>query len=287
MSSFWNKVSPKSIESAKNYLEGMNTDIPEKLLEKFWYSELEKMKYEFKKFLVHSVVQWKRNIFWVDGFDGSRKTSITTELTNPSTIYNNNIVRRDTLWIPSPKELKQPITHLYEKLFPWKWRTLFLDRSWNNRAFVQYLYEYCSPEQYEDFTNTLAWELERFLQQYDGNIKSLFFDIPKDVQKERLWERRDDPLRNHRYSPSDSRAIEMYDAIQGQREKIAQIYAWTSIPFTTVQTSDKKTAIIELLKYLLQDEDYDKKSKEIDFTPNGKIIQPTRWETEKILASKT
>jgi len=54
----------------------------------------------------------------------------------------------------------------------------------------------------------------------------------------------------------------------------------------TVKTIDKEKAMIALLKFLLQDADYPKKSKKIDFTPDTKIIQPTKAETQKILSSK-
>lgn len=289
MSNFWNAVSQKSRDNAKDYRDNLlETEIWNKLLRRFWYWELERLKYEFKKYIVHCIVEGKSNVFWVDGFDGSRKTSITTELTNPSTVYaNNGVLKRASLWIPSDEEKMKKITELYEVLFPGAWRTLFLDRSWNNRAFVQHLYWYCNEGQYEEFLDTLANELERFLWEYeDLRIVNFFFEITQKEQKQRLEERKKDPLRNHRYSESDATAPEKYDAILKQRDILAPIYEKAGIPFMTVKTIDKKRAMIALLKIILQDEDYAKKSKEIDFNPDKKIIQPTKDETARILQSK-
>jgi len=149
------------------------------------------------------------------------------------------------------------------------------------------LYGYCNEEQYEEFLDTLADELGRFLDEYpDLRIVNFFFEITKKEQIQRLEERKNDPLRNHRYSESDAIAPEKYDAILRQRDVLAPIYEKARVPFLTVQTIDKKRAMIALLKFILQDADYAKKSKEIDFTPDKKIIQPTKAELSRVMASK-
>lgn len=57
----------KWVEDAKKYMEDrLRENISPEESKRFWYGELERLKYEFKKFLVQSVINGKRNIFWVD-----------------------------------------------------------------------------------------------------------------------------------------------------------------------------------------------------------------------------
>ena len=289
MVDFSKPISDRTVDSAKEYYNDMYKDIPERILQSHWYGELERLKYEFKKFLLHTVIEGKRNIFWIDGFDGSRKTSISTELTNPSTQFaNNGVLQRISLDVPNAWENAMKITQRYEQeSMPGLGRTVFLDRTWNNRAFVQHLYWYCTPEQYEEFLETLVPELERFLEQYDWlQITQFFFDITKEEQKQRLKERWEDPLRSHRLSESDKKAVGKHGKILKQRTILSPLYEQVWIPFMNVKTIDKKRAMIAILKYILQDKDYPKKSRKLDFTPDTKIIQPTKDEVAKVIASK-
>ncbi|MCH8519007.1 hypothetical protein LAT59_04575 [Candidatus Gracilibacteria bacterium] len=283
-------ISEKLRDEAREYRDTMlKTDITKKVRQKLGYGELQRLKYEFKKFLVHTVIEGRRNIIGIDGFDGSRKTSISTELSNPSTIFAiGNVIDRVSLDKPTPQENQMLITQRYEnEAMPGEGKTVFLDRSWNNRAFIQKLYGYCSPEQYEEFLETLAPELERFLEEYPNlKIRNFFFEITKAQQIKRLHERKEDPLRDHRYSVTDATAPEKYDLIVEQRDILSKIYHRIGIPFVRVKTVNKEDAMIALLKFLLQDEDYALKSKEIDFTLDKKIIQPTKAELSRVMASK-
>jgi polyphosphate kinase len=274
------------VDDAKEVLKRAHQDIPQKLLTKYEMDELDQFKHEFKKFILHSIIEWKRTIFGVDGYDGSRKTSITTELTNPSTIYHNSVIQRASLWVPTTEELSLSIFDLYKKHFPWKGKMLFLDRSWNNRAFVQYHYGYCSKDQYEAYIASLWEELDRLLDENADIVMSFFFEITKSFQKKRLWERKEDPQRNHRFSKSDARAIEMHEVIRKESRKIEKIYKSSRVPFIRVQTADKEKAMIALLKCILQHQDYPKKSKKLDFTPDISIIKPTKDEVAKVMTSK-
>ena len=283
-------VSEKVRDSAREYRDSMlDYEISEKLARRLGYGELERMKYEFKKFLVHTILERRRNIFGIDWFDGSRKTSSSTELSNPSTIYAVwNSIDRISLDIPNQEENAMLITKRYEQeAMPWEWKTVFLDRSWNNRAFVQVLYWYCSQEQYEEFLKTFESEIERFFEQYPNlTIKNFFFEITKSQQIRRLQDRKEDPLRNHRYSATDETAPEKYDLIVAQSRILEKVYRRAWIPFVRVKTIDKKKALIALLKFILKDEDYALKSRKIDFTPDTAIIRPTKREVEKVLETK-
>lgn len=75
----------------------------------------------------------------------------------------------------------------------------------------------------------------------------------------------------------------MYEIIQTQAEKLKAIYRKSGFEITSVKSARKEPAMIAVLKFLLQNEDYEKKSEKIDFTPDRSIIMPTSNKVVNIL----
>lgn len=268
-------VTDDQIAKAKHNLKIMKEDIDDETLEKHWYSLSEQLIYEVKKLIIHIIINKNNWVFPIDWFDTSRKTTISEKITSPSTMYYNNfdnaLATRVSLWVPKWKELSMLITKLYERFFPWKWKTVFFDRWFCNRAFAQYPNWYCSERQYKKFIDTLEYELERFSEKW-YNIHNFFLYISKEIQEKRLDERKNDPLRMFRYSESDKNALKHYDIIKKQVWKVAKIYDKAWLPFTLINTDDEELWFINFLKALLENWDYWKKSKKIDFTPDKTIV---------------
>jgi len=274
MSNFHESATREMIADAKNYMTySAHTDIPQEIIDEFEKDELDILKYEFKKFLIHTIIEWNTNIFWVDGYDGSRKTSITTELSNPSTIYHSKIIKRKALDIPTEEEIKQPIMDLYREIFPGKGKTVFLDRSWNNRAFVQNIYWYCSQKQYAKFMKNLSKDLDRLVEEENYNVISFFYEITLKKQEDRLRKRSIDPNRDHRFTTTDSKALDKYDEVTAEIQKIKKEYKKSLVPFVRIDSTNKQVAMKEMLRYILHDQDYRKKSKKISFSWNPEVVK--------------
>lgn len=255
----------KQIQRAREYLPRMNIDIPQK-------SELDRLRFEFRKWVLHNLIEWGRQIITVDGFDGSGKTTNTMLLSSASTGYDTNISDRYSMEVPTDEEIARPITEWYEDYFPGTGKTILFDRWWNNRALAQYPNGWCTEEQCNRFIDTLASELERFLKAGYG-IQSFFFDITKQTQKRRLNARKKDPMKDWRMSDSDKNAPRNYDKIRELLMRVEKAYAQSPHTLYTIKSEDKKKALIELLKCLLKDADYPRKSEKIDFSPNTKLVR--------------
>lgn len=270
-SSITRDVTKKQYEKAKFDMLNSVVDISDEKIEEYWMSEIDILVYEFKKLVIHTILEKMRNVFWIDWFDTSCKTKNSERITSASTVYDNNIVSRESLSVPTKNEIRMMITKLYEKYFPWKWKTVVFDRTWNNRALVQGIYGYCSTWQYKCFMEKLESELDRLSKTW-FTLQNFFLYISKEVQKERLDKRKWDPLRQFRYSDSDSKALEKYDQIKREIWRLARIYDKAWIPFTLINTEDEDLWLLNLLKAILYDLDYEKKSKNIDFTPDKNIV---------------
>lgn len=236
--------------------------------------ELSFLRAQFKLRIIDTLIKEKKEILWVDGFDGARKTSITEALTNPSRIYHRGIVNVESLGVPDKHELNRPIIENYKVKFPGKWKTLFFDRTWNNRAFVQNIMWYCSPELYNEYIETLPRVLDSLIA--DGfNVTNFFFNIDKETQEKRLHQRSINPEKVHRYSPTDKKSLENHDRLREELHKIDAIYKNSPIDFVKVQTKHKETAMIQILRYLLYNSSYEWKQ-EIN-KPDPNIIQSNKY----------
>jgi polyphosphate kinase 2 (PPK2 family) len=271
LSSIRTDITNKQYNKAWYDMKNSQTDIPDWKIEEYKMTETDILIYEFKKLIIHTALERESRNLWIDWFDTSCKTKNSEKITSASTVYDNNIVSRESLSVPTKNEIRMTITKLYEKYFPWEWKTVVFDRTWNNRALVQNIYRYCSEWQYKNFMKRLESELDRFSKKW-YKLQNFFFFISKEVQEERLNKRKWDPLRMHRFSESDGKALEKYDQIKREIWRLAKIYDKAWIPFTLINTENEELWLINLLKAILYDLDYRKKSKEIDFTPDKNIV---------------
>jgi polyphosphate kinase 2 (PPK2 family) len=80
-------------------------------------------------------------------------------------------------------------------------------------------------------------------------------------------------MKEFRLSESDKKAPKHYDKIMHALKKVEQAYAKSPVAFHIIDSESKKEALLELLKCLLKDADYPKKSKELSFTLNRKLVK--------------
>ena len=264
---------------ASELMEFFVTDLPNS------YSEKEKYLYEFKKFVIYSLEQMIANNILIDWRDTSRKTFSSTTLADANKIFTSDILQRVSHVKPSKRQNSKKITKLHEQEFPWKWKTAIHDRSFLNRAFVQYLLGYCSKSQYSWFIKDLWNELERFMEE-GYNFKPFFLNIFKETQEERLSIRKNDPFSSFRYSESDKRAVETYEKLSEQVIKISEIYEKSWVPLIMINTDNEDIWLIELIKAILKNEEYPCKSEILDFSSLSWIVNATPKQIRKVLETK-
>ena len=90
----------------------------------------------------------------------------------------------------------------YVEHFPAGGEIVIFDRSWYNRAGVEYFMGFCSPEEHERFLK-LCPIVERFI--VDGGIRlvKIWLEVGQGEQERRFNARIDDPVRQWKLSPMD------------------------------------------------------------------------------------
>ena len=158
---------------------------------------------------------------------------------------------------PSDVEKRQWYFQRYIAQLPNAGEIVFFDRSWYNRAVVEPVNGFCTPEQYKLFMQQVI-EFEHMLHE-DGVILIKFWlDIDKEEQKERFDARRENPLKQWKISPIDEKAQLLWHKYSEYRNAMFEKTNTKHTPWTIIQANSKKLARVESIKYVLNTIPYDK-----------------------------
>jgi len=164
---------------------------------------------------------------------------------------NPRLFRVVALSKPTEREAGQWYFQRYINQLPMKGEVVFFDRSWYNRAVVEPVFGFCSPEQHERFMQQVN-PLEHLLID-DGIILLKFFlNISKEEQKKRLEERKKDPMKQYKIGGLDEQAQEKWEDYTHYFNKMLQETSTGKSPWIEIKTDDKKQARLETMKYILQ-----------------------------------
>lgn len=154
--------------------------------------------------------------------------------------------------LPSPNERERTEWYFqrYVEHFPAEGEIVLFDRSWYNRAGVEKVMGYCTPQQTEAFLRTVP-EFER--QITDDGI--LFFKYwlccDQEVQEVRFENRVRNPIKRWKLSPIDIKAREHYDDYTDARETMLAATHTDYAPWTLVDFNDQPVGRLTLLRDLL------------------------------------
>ena len=154
--------------------------------------------------------------------------------------------------LPSPNERERTQWYFqrYVEHFPAEGEIVLFDRSWYNRAGVERVMGFCTPEETEAFLNAVP-EFER--QFIDDGI--LFFKYwlccDQDVQEDRFLNRLENPTKRWKLSPIDIKARAHYDDYTDAREHMLTRTHTEFAPWTLVDFNDQPVGRLTLLRDLL------------------------------------
>lgn len=173
---------------------------------------------------------------------------------------------------PTEEEQGQWYFRRYIKVLPNPGEVVFFDRSWYNRAVVEPVMNFCTPEQYKKFIVQVP-EFEHLL--YEDNLKIIkfWFSISKSEQKKRFKSRLKNPLKHWKFSPVDMQGQKLWDTYTFYKEQMFSKTHTNFSPWIIVKTNDKKQARLESMRYVLSQFDYPNKgTSKVSILPDPNII---------------
>jgi polyphosphate kinase 2 len=161
----------------------------------------------------------------------------------------------------------------YVRQLPTSGEIALFDRSWYNRAGVERVLGFCTPQEYVLFLRQ-APDFERWLVDDGIWLFKLWLAVNRDEQRRRLEARKDDPLKTWKLSPIDHTSLDHWD---GYTEAAATMFAATHTPvapWAVVNSNDKRTARLNAIRHVLHALPYDAKVMDVAVPADPDIVAP-------------
>src|ERR1700732_4162121 len=152
---------------------------------------------------------------------------------------------------PSDREKSQLFIQRYMEHFPAGGEIVIFDRSWYNRAGVEYVMGFCTPAEHKRFLS-LCPQVEKYI--VDGGIIliKLWLEVGMDEQDRRFKARIEDPLRQWKLSPMDIGSYQRWYDYSRARNLMFKATHSKHAPWHIVHSDDKRRARLNCIAHLLK-----------------------------------
>jgi len=169
---------------------------------------------------------------------------------------------------PSDRERSQLYMQRFVRHLPAAGEIVIFDRSWYNRAGVEYVMGFCSKEQHKRFL-VVCPEFERYVVD-DGILLIKYWLEVSDVEQKRRFEARiTDPLRQWKLSPTDLCSRSRWFEYSRARDMMFEATDTDFAHWYIVRSDDKRRARLNCISHLLELIPYKK-------IPRKKVKVPNR-----------
>lgn len=172
---------------------------------------------------------------------------------------------------PTDSERKQWFFQRYIQHLPSGGEMRFFDRSWYNRAGVERVMGFCSPEEYLEFMRQ-APQLEQMFVRSGIRLYKYWFSVSQKQQKLRFEERSGDPLKQWKLSPIDRAASTQWDSYTEAKEAMFFYTDTADAPWTIIKSDDKKRARLACMQHFLAGLDYPDRDESVVVGPDPAIV---------------
>src|SRR3954463_3795162 len=245
----------------------MQTSEPRRLSKRQYEKELERLQVELVRLQDWVGPAGLKVVVVFEGRDTAGKGGTIKRITEKT---NPRVVRTVALGTPTERERTQWYFQRYVAHLPAAGEIVLFDRSWYNRAGVERVMGFCTPEEYEEFMRACP-QFERELLRSGTILVKYWLSISDEEQERRFQARIEDPAKQWKLSPIDLEArAHWVDYAEAKDEMFACTDSKDS-PWFVVEADDKRTARLNLISHLLEQVPYER-------LPNEKVELPPRQE---------
>lgn len=208
---------------------------------------LRQLQIELVKLQKHIIKNNEKILIIFEGRDAGGKDGTIKRISQYLSPRETRIV---ALGKPSDRDLSCWYFQRYTPHLPAADELVLFNRSWYNRAGVEYVMGFCSKEQYHEFLETVP-NYEQMLVRSGIKLLKYYLDISRDEQKKRLKERELNPLKQWKISPIDNAAQKHWEEYSLARNTMFARTHHMSAPWVVVRADDKQKARINVIKDIL------------------------------------
>ena len=255
----------------------------EPMSEKAYEKELRHLHEELVKLQQWVVHKGLKVCIVFEGRDGAGKGGTIKAITER---VSPRVFRIIALPAPTEREKSQLYFQRYIKHMPAAGEIVIFDRSWYNRAGVERVMGFCTPEQTTKFLEGVPL-VERALVESGIILLKYWLEVSPEEQEKRLRDRIDDGRKIWKLSPMDIKSYNHWDDYTQARDAMFAASDTSWAPWFVARSEDKKRVRLNVISHLLSHIPYESVPTEHVKLPKRKIGQyktmdyPFRYIAEK------
>ena len=215
---------------------------------KAYEKELRKLQVELCRLQEWVKQEGLRVIVVFEGRDAAGKGGTIKAITER---VSPRVFRVVALPAPSDREKTQMFIQRYIQHFPAAGEIVIFDRSWYNRAGVEYVMGFCTEQQHRHFLR-LCPEIEHYVVQGGIVLIKFWLEVGKEEQERRFAARIDDPLRQWKLSPMDLESYRRWYQYSKARDLMLKATNSKDAPWHIIRSDDKRRARLNCISHILK-----------------------------------
>ena len=219
-----------------------------KLKRKAYEKELRKLQVDLCRLQDWVKTTGARIIIVFEGRDAAGKGGTIKALTER---VSPRVFRVAALPAPSDREKTQMFIQRYMMHFPAGGEIVIFDRSWYNRAGVEYVMGFCTEEQNRRFLE-LCPQIENYVADAGILLIKVWLEVGQQEQERRFAARVDDPLRQWKLSPMDVESYGRWYDYSRARDLMLKTTDSKHAPWHIVRSDDKRRARLNCISHILK-----------------------------------
>lgn len=221
--------------------------------QKEYRRELRELQIELTKMQRDCCVEHGRRILVaLEGRDAAGKDGTIKRIVEHLSPRETRVV---ALGVPSDREQRSWYFERWTEHLPAAGELVLFNRSWYNRAGVEQVMSFASPNEVDAFLRHVP-TFEQLLIEGGIELHKYYLDISRDEQEKRLQERTSDPLTQWKSSPIDAVALDRWSDYSAARDVMLTRTHSKHAPWTVVRADDKRQTRLAVIRDLLSRFDY-------------------------------
>jgi polyphosphate kinase 2 len=172
---------------------------------------------------------------------------------------------------PTEREKTQWYYQRYIEHLPAAGEIVMFDRSWYNRAGVERVMGFCTPQEYLEFMRQTP-EFERMIVRSGIRLFKYWFSVTQEEQLSRFKSRESEPLKKWKLSPIDRLSLDKWADYTEAKEAMFFYTDTADAPWTIIKSNDKKRARLNCMRHFLSSLPYPGKDLKLIGKPDPLIV---------------
>jgi polyphosphate kinase 2 len=246
------KTADAGSKKTKGKSKGKSKASPRKIANDVYEAELFRLQTELVKLQEWTRQTGGRIVVIFEGRDAAGKGGTIKRITE---YLSPRIVRIAALPAPSDRERGQWYFQRYVAQLPTSGEIVLFDRSWYNRAGVEKVMGFCTPEEHSRFLQQ-APIFENMLTEDGIVLRKYWFSVSDKEQLKRFRSRLTDPVRQWKLSPMDLESVYRWEDYSQARDEMMAVTDTPTSPWYVVESDSKKSARLNMISHLLSTLEY-------------------------------